>query len=61
MIKSPCVDVCRIDERRGVCEGCLRTLDEIARWRDMSDAEKRRLLDELAARRGARESALPAK
>jgi len=33
----------------GLCEGCFRTLDEIANWSRMEDHEKRavwRLLDE---------------
>ena len=27
---SPCINVCRMDERTGWCEGCQRTLTEIA-------------------------------
>ncbi|WP_171562301.1 MULTISPECIES: DUF1289 domain-containing protein [unclassified Roseobacter] len=27
---SPCVSVCIIDEGRGLCTGCGRTVDEIA-------------------------------
>jgi len=34
----------------GLCEGCLRTLDEIAGWSAMSDAEKRAVLAQLPAR-----------
>ena len=30
--ESPCIGICRIDAQRGWCEGCLRTLDEIAAW-----------------------------
>jgi predicted Fe-S protein YdhL (DUF1289 family) len=40
-LPSPCVSVCRIDAGRGVCEGCLRTLDEIAGWSRMDDSGKR--------------------
>ena len=29
-VASPCVNVCRMDELSGLCEGCLRTIDEIA-------------------------------
>lgn len=47
---SPCNDVCRIDEPSGLCLGCYRTLDEIARWSAMSDAHKRAVLDALPAR-----------
>jgi predicted Fe-S protein YdhL (DUF1289 family) len=43
---SPCTGVCRLDTR-GLCMGCLRTGDEIARWTRMSDAEKIRLMDEV--------------
>ncbi|MFC5500326.1 DUF1289 domain-containing protein [Caenimonas terrae] len=31
-LPSPCVSVCRMDPASGLCEGCLRTLDEIAAW-----------------------------
>ena len=31
-IASPCINICRIDRETKLCEGCLRTLDEIARW-----------------------------
>jgi hypothetical protein len=43
---SPCTGVCRLDTR-GLCMGCLRTGDEIARWTRMSDAETIRLMDEV--------------
>lgn len=38
---SPCISVCRMDERTGWCEGCLRRLEEIGQWTRMSDAERR--------------------
>jgi len=47
---SPCVEVCRIDPVTGLCLGCRRTLDEIARWRDFSAAEKKAVLERLASR-----------
>lgn len=40
-VPSPCVSICRIDPENGFCEGCLRTIDEIAAWSRMSDADKR--------------------
>ena len=48
-VPSPCNSICRMSPRTGLCEGCLRTIDEIAAWSRMSDDEKRavsRLLDE---------------
>lgn len=50
-VDSPCIDVCRLDPVSGLCESCLRTMDEIAGWRRMSDAERRAVLDRLPARR----------
>ena len=48
---SPCVGICRLDPR-GYCIGCLRTGDEIARWRTMGDDERLRFMrDVLPARK----------
>lgn len=38
----------------GLCDGCLRTLDEIAAWSRLSDDEKRAVLARVAARRRER-------
>jgi predicted Fe-S protein YdhL (DUF1289 family) len=48
---SPCINVCRMDAGSGWCEGCLRTIDEIAAWSRMDDAGKRGVLDLLRQRR----------
>lgn len=48
---SPCVEICRMDPVTGLCEGCRRTLDEIAGWRDFSAAEKMAVLERLELRR----------
>ena len=50
-IASPCNSVCRIDERTGLCEGCYRTLDEIAGWSAMVDKQKLAVRDLLRLRR----------
>ena len=52
-VASPCVNVCVMDEATGLCRGCNRNLDEIARWSTMSDTEKRAVLALLKAREGA--------
>ncbi|MBX3463877.1 MAG: DUF1289 domain-containing protein [Planctomycetes bacterium] len=49
---SPCVRICVLDASRRSCTGCGRTVDEIARWWSLSDAEKRAVLARLAAARG---------
>ena len=48
---SPCIKVCQMDPARGVCIGCCRTLDEVARWGGMTDAERNAVMAELPARR----------
>lgn len=50
-VPSPCISVCRMDARSGWCEGCLRTLDEIATWSVLDDEEKRRVWALLPQRR----------
>jgi len=50
-MSSPCIKVCQMDPVRGVCIGCCRTLDEIARWSGMSDQEQVQVLEELPERR----------
>jgi len=48
-VPSPCVDICRLDAK-GLCVGCRRTLDEIAEWSRASEARRREILRNLAAR-----------
>jgi predicted Fe-S protein YdhL (DUF1289 family) len=43
--------VCRIDAASGHCEGCLRTLDEIALWSQLDDDTKREVWQLLEVRR----------
>jgi len=50
-VASPCISVCAIDPRTGLCEGCFRTLDEIAGWIAFSAGEKRAVLAALPERR----------
>ena len=50
-VGSPCSNICKMNPDTGRCEGCLRTLDEIAAWSGMSPEEKRAVLARLPARR----------
>lgn len=50
-VASPCVNVCRMSPTTGLCEGCSRTIDEIAAWSRMSDESKRAVWQQLDARR----------
>ena len=37
---SPCINICRMHAGTGWCEGCARTLDEIASWGSASNAQR---------------------
>jgi predicted Fe-S protein YdhL (DUF1289 family) len=43
-VPSPCIGICRMHEATGWCEGCLRTLGEIAGWGQLPDPAKRLVL-----------------
>lgn len=47
---SPCTGVCRIAPVTGWCEGCRRTLEEIAAWPTLSAVGKRAVLAALKGR-----------
>ena len=49
-VPSPCISVCRMDASGELCIGCLRTLDEIAAWGRMGDADKRAVWSAIAQR-----------
>ena len=49
VLASPCIDVCKMDA--GLCAGCFRTLEEIARWATAGDDDKRLILAAVAQRR----------
>ena len=49
-VASPCTGVCVIGED-GLCEGCTRTLAEIAVWSTATIADKRAILAAITARR----------
>ena len=53
-IPSPCVSVCTMDAQSGLCDGCLRSLQEIADWSVLPDAQKKALWPVLVARAKAR-------
>jgi len=52
---SPCLGICLMDPATRMCRGCLRTIDEIRGWYEASAADKRAILERLAARRTAAE------
>lgn len=45
--ESPCIGLCSLDTDGRFCLGCGRSLTEIAGWRSMSEAERRRVNERL--------------
>jgi predicted Fe-S protein YdhL (DUF1289 family) len=49
-METPCIKICTFDPVLGLCSGCGRTLDEIAAWANLSEAERRLVVAQLPAR-----------
>jgi len=50
-LDSPCIDICQLDPVTGFCIGCRRTIDEIARWGQLSPEQRRLVLADLPSRK----------
>lgn len=51
-VLSPCIGICQLGDD-GLCQGCLRTTGEIARWSQMNDDERLRLMEDVLPLREA--------
>lgn len=47
---SPCQSICQMHAVSGWCEGCLRSIDEIAAWSRMDEAAKQAVWAQLPDR-----------
>lgn len=48
---SPCIDVCKMNPSTGLCDGCFRTIDEIAGWSSFDDTQKTTVLNQAETRK----------
>jgi len=53
---SPCIGLCRLDSD-GLCEGCLRTGEEIGAWSRMGEEQRRALMEDVLQQRQGRRQA----
>lgn len=53
-ISTPCIGICILDEKAGICVGCGRTGQEIANWLAMGEEPRRVIMAGLAARLASR-------
>lgn len=51
-VESPCVQICRLDER-GLCVGCFRTAEEIGNWLSYSAERRKEISATLPDRSGS--------
>jgi predicted Fe-S protein YdhL (DUF1289 family) len=49
-METPCIKMCMLDVDTELCAGCGRSLDEIASWARLSDAERSKVMAELPQR-----------
>lgn len=49
-VPSPCVSICVVNPNTGLCEGCLRTLNEVAAWGQLPSAQQREVWQLIQAR-----------
>lgn len=57
MLPSPCINLCQMNPKSGLCQGCFRSIDEIAGWAQSDDATRGRILAAVAQRRQAEQPA----
>ena len=44
-IQSPCVSICAVEN--GICIGCGRTTEEVTKWWDYTDNERKTVMERL--------------
>lgn len=52
-VPSPCVSLCKMDQDRQYCMGCMRTIEEIIAWSKADDDYKRAVWAKLPERRAS--------
>ena len=49
-VLTPCLGICRINQRSQLCEGCRRSAAEVAEWLFYSNEKKRAIMEQLVDR-----------
>ena len=49
-VETPCIKVCAVNPKTGHCEGCYRSLKEIAGWSRLEAEDRQRIMAEKPAR-----------
>ncbi|PUB13217.1 DUF1289 domain-containing protein [Yoonia sediminilitoris] len=51
-IESPCIKICVIHPASRLCTGCLRSIDEIGGWSQMTPEARKAIMADLPNRAG---------
>lgn len=43
-VESPCISICALDDN-DICMGCFRSVNEITRWSQADDNERKAILE----------------
>lgn len=49
-LPSPCISLCTMNAETGLCDGCMRTIDEIVQWGTATEATKLQVWIEIKRR-----------
>jgi uncharacterized protein len=49
LIESPCISICALDEN-DICVGCYRSAEEITRWSQADNVERRSIIASAVTR-----------
>jgi predicted Fe-S protein YdhL (DUF1289 family) len=50
MVKSPCINICKINNDSGLCIGCYRNVDEVSNWIHFTDKQKKIVISKIQKR-----------
>jgi len=48
---TPCIKICKLDPITRWCIGCARTVDEITQWKQLTDLQRKDIMQQLPSRR----------
>ena len=52
LVPSPCISICRMDDSKGLCLGCQRSIEEIIAWGRLPENGKRAVWQHIRRRAG---------
>ena len=46
-VTTPCIGICKLDKKKELCIGCLRTISDIKNWNNYSLEKKQDIMESL--------------